>query len=279
MHENSLASASSLPCRTLLWVGPRNSVEFQACYEFAESNSLQIAFRHSLRDALDRPASTVDRIIITRNHRGDFDWNQVNVLIGRCIDAQAMVLLGAACEGVRHTERFAVAAAAKSEAAARLSIYNAMLWRQQVPQWMQGTTAHPIRLADQKVTVAVIAATLPIAEPLLDVAAACGAAAIWMRQDDSLRIRNLDRVIWDDSIAAPTTRQGWESRIAAVDTAQRASHAWVANAPREHQVDAAESAGIELVLGKPYFISGLTDWIGAKLHSATASPFREKLAA
>ncbi len=279
MREHTHSAASSLPCRTLLWVGPRNSVEFQACYEFAESNSLQIAFRHSLRDALDRPASTVDRIIITRNHRGAFDWNQINVLLGRYESAQGMVLLGAACEGVRHTERFFVAAAAKSEAAVRLSVYNAMLWRQQVPQWMQGVGSHPVRLADHKVTVAVIAATLPIAEPLLDIASACGAAAVWMRQDDALRIRNLDRVIWDDSVAVPATRQGWASRMTAVDTARIASHAWVANAPREHQVAAAESAGVELVLSKPYFIGGLTRWIGERHEQVSTRPLREKLAA
>ncbi|WP_144057641.1 hypothetical protein [Novipirellula maiorica] len=240
---------------------------------------MQIAFRHSLRDALERPASTVDRIIVSRNHRGDFDWNHVNLLLGRYQDAQGMVLLGAACEGVRHTERFAVAAAAKSEAASRLSVYNAMLWRQQVPRWMLGSAAHPVRIADQKITVAVIAATLPIAEPLLDIASGCGASAIWMRHDDSLRIRNLDRVIWDDSVATADTRQRWVSRMAAIDPTGRSSHAWVANTPRYHQIAAAESAGVQLVLAKPYSIRGLTQWIGGAHQQVATQPYREKLAA
>ncbi|GAA5508636.1 hypothetical protein [Novipirellula caenicola] len=279
MRDNFLSPASSLPCRTLMWIGPRNSNEFQACYQFAETNSLQIAFRYSLRDALERPASTVDRIIVTRNHRGEFDWNQVNILLGRYQNAQGMVLLGAACEGVRHTERFAVAAAAKSEAASRLSVYNAMQWRQQVPQWMLGAAAHPVRLADQKVTVAVIAATLRIAEPLLDIAAACGAAAIWMRQDDSLRIRNLDRVVWDDSVAPPVHRQAWLSRMTAIDPMRTSSHAWIANAPRHHQIEEAESAGVELVLAKPHGVDGLSQWLGGARQHAVSHQYREKIAA
>ncbi len=269
MWNDSPTAALATPCRTLMWIGPRDSSEFRECYALAESSSLQIAYRYSIRDALERPASTVDRIVIARRDRGAFDWNQAIQLIRHSVGAEGVILLSSLCEGVRHAERFAIAAAVDAMSTPLVPIVNAAAWRDVVPAWLSGAGLSgagqetPPQRPASKMTVAVLASCLSAAEPLLDLASIDGATAVWLRSAESQRIRNIDRVIWDDSVAPSGTKAEWQIRMASVDTVANASHAWIATCPRVHQAREAEAAGVELVLSKPHSIDGLVTWMRA----------------
>ena len=113
--------------------------------------------------------------------------------------------------------------------------------------------------------VAVVAARFSIAEPLLDLAAQCGAVAVWQREPGHVDVRGVNVVWWDDSCAAATDRIGWIERIAAMGSSAK-QHAWLTQRPHDAQINHAKKAGVEVVLGKPYSIDPLRTMLVDREH-------------
>ncbi len=250
------------PCRTLLWIGTRSSSEFSEIYDYCESHSLQIAYRKTLEQAITRRGSEVNRVVIARSDQALFDWQGAAELARSYSGSTAICVMGVLCEGVRHTERFVIAAAPNIK-----PIY-ARQWKETLPDWF-GVWPIQVEVSTDsierasKLTVAIVASHLAIAEPLLEIAASEGASAIWIRNADAIRIKNVDRVIWDDSVAPATTTMAWQSRLSAMNLAKNARHAWIAHCPRAHQVASAKAAGVDLVLSKPHSSASIKQWLGA----------------
>ena len=229
-----------------MWVGERASPEFADAYRLCESRVAQVAVRRDLGDALNRPAAMVQRILVTRSTRTEFDRDSMQQLAALYPCAEILQLLGSLCSGEAHgrAERFA------SE---RFYWHQA---NQVLPEWLEScgfsdepSAAIPVR------SVAVVASTLSDAQPLLEIAAAAGVVAIWCRQPEFQRTRNIDVVWWDETAARPTSVAVWRQRLRQTDsgwsppTGQR--HAWLVSQPSSQHWRNAHEAGVELIVTKP----------------------------
>ena len=237
---------------TLMWIGERASPEFADAYRLCESRVAQLAVRRDLGDALNRPAAMVQRILVTRSTRTEFDHDSMQRLIALYPGAEILQLLGSLCSGEAHgrAERFA------SE---RVYWHQA---NQVLPEWLEccgfseePSAAMPVR------SVAVVASTLSDAHPLLEIVAAAGVVAIWCRQPEFQRTRNIDVVWWDETAARSTSVDVWRQRLRRTDsgwsppTGQR--HAWLVSQPSSQDCRSAYEAGVELIVTKPGLIEPL----------------------
>ncbi|TWU36189.1 hypothetical protein [Novipirellula artificiosorum] len=249
-------------CRTLLWIGSRRPPEFRAAYAHCESASAQIAHRKSVDEATRKAATDVDRIVLARTDRAAFDWKAALSLRSLFPNAKILCLLGRLCEGVCHTERFAIGECKRD---AELPILSWHHWKPFLPSWI-GTTGPSSEAMPPKATIAVVAATLSIAEPMMELMEghsdrSDGNAVVWMRKPTPHFVRHVDWTLWDDSYASPTSVANWKSRTEQMSLSFGAKHAWLVNSPRPHQVAAARLAGIETVIGKPFQIAALIEWL------------------
>jgi hypothetical protein len=163
-------------------------------------------------------------------------------------EASILNLMGTLCEGMPVTED-------GTRGVDRLYWHR---WNQVLPQWLSPCGVRPEQSHGCSTSVAVLASTFACGEPLLDLAESSGATAVWCRSPESLRIRNVDAVWWDDSLAPPTSYQGWRNRISAFSAGgPRTQHAWIANSPRHDQQRHATRGGVDVVISKPHRIEGL----------------------
>lgn len=267
-----LGTAGPLPAvpGTLVWVGDRNLDEFLEAYRFCENRVAQIAVRRDLWDAVRRPASSVRRVIVTRDSRRPLDDDAFRELRRAYPSACFLELMGPLCgDGV-----------AKVAPGQPVHIH----WHQAnqiLPGWLQAADAawdgpwarcgpgdgrsergDSRREGGDSVarSVAVVAAVAANAEPLMDVAAAAGKVAVWCRHPDSFRLRNVDVVWWDDSATGRMGGDEWHRRMLAMRSAKMSDpqrHAWLVTAPNIEHCRTAYDAGVELILTKPARIEPL----------------------
>jgi hypothetical protein len=249
-----------------LWIGDHSAPEFRPVYEFCVASVAQLALRADLQQALARPAAHVRCVVLARMTRQAIDPLHQQRLAETYPQASIRCLLGPLCEGMRNP------AAPPSGSTTAVSMHGVSMhevsmyshrWNQWLPQWLvpcghtTNAPAEPCR------SVAVLASTLTQADPLLELAESAGATAVWCRSADSLRVRNISAVWWDDSVARSTSQRGWVARMESFGGRRlgtepshvgrrRCLHAWIVNAPRQYEQSAAIGAGIDLVLSKPY---------------------------
>ncbi|TWT80107.1 hypothetical protein CA13_15200 [Planctomycetes bacterium CA13] len=267
-------NAADSQIRTLLWIGPRHGDSIRPAFDLCESTCEQIAFRSSLEKAMLRVASSVDRIVFSRTNRATFDWNGAIKIATEHPAASVACLLGELCEGAIHNERFAIADANRELEMQTGSQCLFAKWHQSssvLPKWL---AAKPTILAQRvtRPTVAVVATNLASAEPILDGLAGCGTPTMWVRKPNAYQLRNVGRVIWDDSFATATTAKKWHNRISAMDLLPGASHAWMVNCPQTHQIAAARQGGIERIVSKPSPIEAIEQWVSIEKQSEASVP-------
>jgi len=255
-------------CQTLLWIGPRDAAELRQAYDYCERSASQIAYRQSIADAKRRPAMGVDRVLFTRLNRASFDWHFANSVLSESDEMRAACLIGSLCDGIPHNERFAIAESDRLRIASpttsenqKLKIIKSHAWNQSLPPWLHHAEGGRSVSVITKKTVAVVAATFAAAEPILDLIGHLGHSGIWLRSPDSVRVRNIDQVIWDDSLASPATFQEWQSCPPLIAGSKNTSHAWIASSPRIDQTQLARRAGIDFVLSKPFDCNALIQWL------------------
>jgi len=248
-----LSTISQTPTGTLMWIGERKRQEFCDVFATCESSVAQMAIRTDLHDALSRPASHVACIIITRQTRTTFHHEDLITLAEIYPNAVLIQVLGSLCEGERPRI---------------IDPFNDRIvyWHQCnqfLPDWLRecGVVAPENQRAIH--SVGIVAHSIQIADPLMELAATYGAAAFWCRQPRTFVARNFDAVWWDDSIATPASTQQWRKRIQAMvsTSKQDVQHAWIASCPRVEAVTAARAAGVGLVLSKPANIDTLLQTI------------------
>ena len=229
---------------TLVWIGDQDEPEFQEAFQYCVSRVAQVALRSNLQDAICRPAACVRYVLLARTTRRPIDERLMNRLVALYPQASVISLLGTLCEGMRLADDCPVA---RDES--RLYWHR---WNQILPQWLGGCSGEEDPAADHRGSVAVLASTFREGEPLLELAQSAGSTAVWCRGADAWRVRNVDLVWWDDSVAPPTSSRHWRRRLEAFGDGQRQTrHAWIANSPRYHQQRQAIDGGIELIVSKP----------------------------
>jgi hypothetical protein len=166
-----------------------------------------------------------------------------------------MDLLGPLCEGIRNSS---------VSGAMRVPWHR---WDQVLPKWLRGARdSDPVPQSDGEATsVAVVASSFSVAEAYLDLAASHSVTAVWCHSADSMRIRNIGAVWWDDSIAIAAIPKIWNQRVRRFDSdGRRVRHTWIANAVTRDQLESARSGGIDHVISKPFCITSLLRTLGER---------------
>lgn len=242
---------------TLLWIGPRNGGEFAPPHRFCETTASQIAWRPSIQVALRRPASDVRCIVIAQDNRASISEVSLASLAKLYPDASRLNLLGSMCEGVC---RYPVAYFGGDR-------HYWHRWNQILPDFVRscGVVDQSGRRAT---SVLILASRFTDAETLLDLAESTGATAVWSRSSDTMRVRNVDAVWWDESVVTATTAETWMARTRAIGNSA-ARHAWIASGIRADQWNAAIAGGVERIVSKPYRIEPLIEMLCQNAQKAT----------
>lgn len=242
-------SAADTNVGTLLWIGPRDGDEFATPHRFCEATASQIAWRADVDAALHRPASDVRCIVIAQNNRAVISSAALDCLAETYPDAARLNLLGSMCEGVC---RYPVAFFGNDR-------HYWHRWNQVLPEFVRSCGI--VETSDHGATsVLILAARFTDAETLLDLAESTGATAVWSRTIDSIRVRNVDAVWWDDSLAPSVSAEAWTSRTRSIG-GRATRHAWIASGIRADQWNAAVDGGVETIVSKPYRIEPLVDML------------------
>ncbi len=236
---------------TLMWIGDTSGEEFRGVVQYCLVNISQLAFRRDLAEAIARPASDVRWILFAQSNRDNRDCQPLQSRYPR---AKSITIRGPLCQGRRQVAGHGIVG----------DSCDWHQWQQVLPAWLGIEVAVPNRCR----TVAVIAATLAAAEPLLDLAESSGATAVWCRHASGHEVRNVDAVWWDDSLATAVTADLWSARMRAfARPGKPVQHAWIANAPTIWDAQQARAAGIEWLVSKPHRIEALA----AMLQQPTAA--------
>jgi len=222
---------------TLIWVGDTSAAEFRGAVEFCLLHVAQLAFRRDVAEAGARPASDVRWIVYAHRHRDQFDDAQ---LAADYPHAKSLHLLGSLVQGHRH-----------SLGGTAIDWHQ---WDQVLPGWL-GLALQP---RPKCRTIVVVAASLAIAEPLLELAGSYGATAIWSRHAGDHSVRNVDAVWWDDSVANPVAAHQWRLRTKLFARRGRpVEHAWITHTGRIDDHQNALIGGVRVIAAKPYGTSRL----------------------
>lgn len=234
---------------TLLWIGPRDGDEFSPPHRFCETTASQIAWRVNVDAALNRPASDVHCIVIAQDNRAPISDAALDAIAKLYPASARLNLLGSMCEGVC---RYPVAFFGGDR-------HYWHRWNQILPDFVRSCGV--VEEMDRRATsVLILASRFTDAETLLDLAESTGATAVWSRSADTVRVRNVDAVWWDESVAPATTADVWTMRVGAIGN-NATRHAWIASGIRADQWTAAIGGGVETVVSKPYRIDPLVDML------------------
>ncbi len=241
-----------------MWIGDRESPEFADAFAYCEEHVSQIAYRSSLRQAVKRPASCVSKIVLTRSWGTPVTGADLEALRRQQPDASLLELIGPRCVADRMIVR--------GDADYQRCRWHR--WIQEIPNWIAAPSGVNHRVAPM--SVGVVTATYTMAEPLLDLAAENEVTAVWCPSPNSLSVRGVEMYWWDDSVAEESTAEHWHRRLAACgDASGHKRHVWIANAPSPDQVTQAVSAGIDLVVSKPFQIDRLVETLQVDLTGNT----------
>ncbi len=242
---------------TLMWIGRRDVAEFQDAYRFCESVASQMAYREDVDQAIGRPAGMVGSVIIARDHGPAITAEQFARLQHSAGQAKWLELMGRLCQ----------AAPTQSQSLPDVARCRWHRWNQVLPKWLSGQGETTMNAdSGTKTSVAIIAASFAAADPLMDLAVSQGATAVWCRQPDPFRVRGVDVVWWDDSVARHSTTSLWQQRIADCGTTSAGCrHVWLANAQRVECHRQASQGGVDLVLSKPFDVGRLIDTVAGSV--------------
>ncbi len=261
---------------TLMWVGARDTTELRPIFQFCQEHVSQIAVRRDLPDARRRGADHVRCILLARHDRSPVDDAMLDKLTAQHPYANTVELLGPLCTGQAPCTGQALCQGTPPTKApiTRIAWHR---WNQSIPGMLASCGVAETNSLPVAHSVAVVAATMSDADPLMDVAVSNGAAAVWCRRPNAQLARNVDAVWWDDSVATPTSQTQWHHRIKSAfrNAAAAPTHVWMTNQPQADQIAAAERGGVHVVLSKPLEIKSLLATMGVNDRPALAPIVRQ----
>lgn len=230
---------------TLVWVGPKSHPEFADAFRFSLANSAQLAVRNHLQELVTRPAGFVRRVLIARPDRRPVPPCLSTHLIPRYRDAEFIALNSSLCDGEFRT-------GTPWDGIRNLRFSR---WQEILPEWLSpcGYKSVPSK---PWASLLLLMDRYETAEPYLDYAASLKRTAFWHRSYVPLTARNVDLVVWDDSVAPACSTSVWYERLAGV-TSSSTRHRWLVTQPQSDEIQAALLAGIDSVHTKPAALSSL----------------------
>lgn len=235
---------------TLMWVSADAGSEFLEARQYCIAHAPQVAMRASVVEGLARPAAEVRAIVVTQSQRAVVSRKLIRDLQEAYPQARILCLMGACCEGM-----YAKVLDPVFSSTERVYCHQ---WAQVLPEWLRSCGAVVTSGGTLARSVAVVSATPAIGSALMDLAESAGAVTLWCRDICRWQMRQVDAVWWDDSVAVAASSAQWKERLEKFSTSGRGPvHAWIANAPRSRQVQAAVEGGVSLTLSKPHRIEPL----------------------
>ncbi len=234
---------------TLVWVGNHSHPEFTDAFRFCCRHTAQMAIRRSPRELIERPAGMVKRILFARLDRRPLPLTMQSGIRDRYADAQWLALNSTLCDGEPRT-----GSPWPNSRQARFS-----RWHEVLPNWLEPCGNSPPVEQSAGATL-VICDRYELAEPYLEFAASLDCPVVWQRGFNAATCRQFSHVIWDDSVATPTTPEVWRQRLG---TAANVKHSWLAIQPQVTEIAAAVAGGVGQVLTKPVSLPSLlagTHW-------------------
>jgi hypothetical protein len=250
--------------QTLLWIGSRVGTTFETAYQYAESIACQLAYRTNINEALERQASNVTHVILSQIDRTPINPAKLQQLNERYPDASKLALQGSLCSGA--TIRDKVAGLPR-----HLSFDQWNLW---LPIFLGATGSTQDRTCSERfadhtptVALAVVSLDTEATDTLLDVAEMVGVTAIGLSSFTHPRVRKLDVVWWDDSVASPTDSLSWHQRLRAFGLRNpMPRHVWLTNRVALSAFQTATDAGVSTILVKPYPVDALVASLTSKTY-------------
>ena len=221
---------------TLLWIGDRTAPEFCDAYDFCESHVSQLAYRRSMKEALDRPASSVLTTIcclINDSAETLTSLRQINYVYHA---SKPVLLTGPLCAGARPSPAEQL----------NVTLIRWHEWESQLPAYLR-RCGWAARQSTISTGIAIVSRSRDSASALLTLAKAAGKVAAWVSPDQLSTLAGIDEIWWDDSA---TEGQTWLSLFDRLNS-QPSSHVWITNFVTPATRQAAISAGIDLVIVKP----------------------------
>lgn len=232
---------------TLVWVGPTHHPEFAAAFQFCRANAAQIAVRRSPRDLLRRPAGFVKRILFARVDRSPLTVEHRDSIVSRYAGAECLALTSSLCDGEART----------GTPWTGMGHLRFSRWAERLPNWLGPCGCLPAVMRPAR-SALLLTDRYETAEPYLDFASSTGLTISWNRNLYTLVNRNLDLVIWDDSIASPATTHQWRLRTGNDGKIpSRTHHTWLVTQPHINEIESAIAGGITNVFTKPVHIHSL----------------------
>ncbi len=259
LHASSTHLAVSC-LGTVLWIGERRTMEFRQAYQYCENASSQIAHRRNLEEAILRPAQDVQRVVVARVDRESVRQPLVETLSRKHDGAQWISIEGPLCAGAsrRQTECPLVNVAGATRCYSHQ-------WQTCLPAWLQSQQETSTITDDQSSrravrSVGVICDQYHNAETLLDLAESWDVTSVWFPSANRLRMRNLDVLWWDDSVASAAMMNDWKlplSREGSSPLSRAVMHVWLTHCTCPVAAVNAKRCGMSVVITKPLRIESL----------------------
>jgi len=238
---------------TLVWVGPTQHPEFCDAFQFCRTNAAQLAVRRDHEQLVARPAGFVKRIVFVREDRSPLSVNCFQQLADRYRDAEFLALTSSLCDGEART----------GSPWPGIKHLRFSRWNEFFPHWIE-PCGYLQPVTKPAKSVLFLADRLETAEPYLDAASSMGIRISWKRTYVPLTDRNVDLLIWDESIAKPTSIALWRRRLQANDQTSLAAvcarHIWLTTSPRASDISDAVRGGITNIFCKPATWYSLFQW-------------------
>jgi hypothetical protein len=230
---------------TLVWVGPKTHPEFKDAFQFCLANSAQLALRNHLQELAVRPAGFVKRIVIARADRRPMPACLLSQIVPSYRNAEILALNSSLCDGEFRT----------GEPWELISNLRFSRWQEKLPDWLApcGYRKAPSRVHQ---SLLLLSDRYETAEPYLNYAAALGRTVFWKRAFNALSIRNVDHVVWDDSVAPAAETSVWRNRIAYTPSSA-VCHSWLVTQGHACEIQAALAGGVSKVYTKPTTMNAL----------------------
>lgn len=231
---------------TLMWVGRRDCPGLETVFRFCVEHAPQLAWRANVRDALHRASENVRCLVIARPNRAPVDISALTELVAGHQHSNVFQLIGPLGAGIPNIDPRCL----------KLPWYDGSRVLSRVLNPPARKTL-PMHSAGR--SVAVVAQSAAVADPLMELAASCAASAFWCRQPAAFQLRNVDVVWWDDSVATATDPARWRARLESMEQScgRNATHVWLTSLLQKSTVQAAHAAGVHVVLSKPSRIEDL----------------------
>ena len=254
---------------SVLWIGTTDHPETAPIFRWCQGHVDMIAVRPSLQNAIDSPPrAPIDQVLIARTNRCDVATSPTSddriAGLRRQHSAAAFLLLRgslvAPTVALPPTDSSAVNSWVADAWIESISTNEAIAYldsrrRVRVP---------PARPTDQTATpIVVVASHYGIAEAYMDAISAIEPSAsrwiTWQRRYRSSMVRGAATVLWDDSVATPTTGEQWRRRLAG---AHHLRHLWATGIASTGQRQVAQQNGIAGIIEKPGCLDCLIDALG-----------------